>query len=184
MAPQHLPQGAETLQPLQMKTALCQQGFGLLAADLAIFQRFTYGPLHPIQRPQRLLARLLEILCQHGQGIRQYPFGEAVVRFLAKQPIVGAEPLLDRLQVGLDGGQCILQFELGVEQALLIKSPRQLACTLYQLLQPAARAFDAGRRRAVIPGDGGQVMGLIQHIDALIRGRQNDAAAHGEIGEQ
>ena len=107
-----------------------------------------------------------------------------VVGFTAKQPIVGAEPLLDRLQVGLDGGQRILQFELGVEQAFLIKRPRQLACTLYQLLQPAARAFDAGRRRAVIPGDGGQVMGLIQHIDALIRGRQNDAAAHGEIGEQ
>ena len=83
--PQHLPQGAETLQPLQMKTALCQQGFGLLAADLAIFQRFTDGPLHPIQRPQRLLARLLEILRQHGQGIRQYPFGEAVVGFTCQK---------------------------------------------------------------------------------------------------
>ncbi len=95
--------------------------------------------------------------------------------FSAKQPIVGAEPLLNGLEIRLDRGQRILQFELGVEQALFIKRPRQLACTLYQLLQPAARAFDAGRRSAVIPGDGGQVMGLIQYIDALIGGRQDDA---------
>ena len=138
MAPQHLPQGAETLQPLQMKTALGQQGFCLLTADLAIFQCFTDRSLHPIQRPQRFLARLLEVLCQHGQGIRQHPLGETIVGVTAKQPIVGAEPLLDRLQVGLDGGQRILQFELGVEQAFLIKRPRQLACALHQLLQPAA----------------------------------------------
>ncbi len=36
----------------------------------------------------------------------------------------------------------------------------------------------------MIPGYGGQVMGLVQHIETLVRWRQYDAATHGEVGEQ
>ena len=184
MATQHFPQGAETLQPLQVKTALRQQGLGLLATDFAVFERLADGTLHPVQRPQRLLARLLQVLRQHGQWVGQHPFGKSVVLLGAKQLIVAGEPLLQRLEIRLQGGQGILQLELGVEQALLVQCPGQLAGALHQFFQPAARPLDAGRGGAVIPGYGRQVVGLIQHIDTLVRWRQYDAAAHGEVGEQ
>ncbi len=136
--PQHLPQGAETLQPLQIEAALRQQGLGLLATDLAILQRLADGALHPVQRSQCLLARLLEVLRQHGQGVGQDTIGEAVLFFFIEQAVVGGEPLLQRLQIRLQGGQRVLQLELGIEQALLVEGSGQLACPLRQLLQPAA----------------------------------------------
>ena len=135
------PTGHKTLQPLQIEAALRQQGFGLLAADLAILQRLANGALHSVQRPQRLLARLLEVLRQHRQRVWQDAIGEAIVFFLIEQPVVGGEPLLQRLQIRLQGGQRILQLELGIEQALLVEGPGQLAGTLRQLLQPAARTL-------------------------------------------
>ncbi|MNH20430.1 hypothetical protein D3C79_801980 [compost metagenome] len=167
-----------------MKTALRQQGLGLLATDFAVFECLADGALHPVQRPQRLLARLLQVLRQHGQGIGQDPFGKSVVLLGAKQVIVAGEPLLQRLEIRLQGGQGILQLELGVDQALLVQRPGQLAGALHQFFQPAAGPLDAGGGGAVIPGYGRQVVSLIQHIDTLVRWRQYDAAAHGEIGEQ
>jgi hypothetical protein len=120
MAAQHLPEGAEALEPLQIETALRQQGLGLLAADLAILERLADGALHSVQRPQCLLARLLEVFRQHGQGIRQHPIGESVVGLAAKEVIVAGEPLLEALR-SAERGQGILQFELGIEQALLVQ---------------------------------------------------------------
>lgn len=176
MAAQHLPEGAEALEPLQVKTALRQQRLGLLATDVAILERLADGPLHSVQRPQCLLARLLEVFRQHGQGIRQHPIGESVVGLAAKEVVIAGEPLLEGLEIRLERGQGILQFELGIEEALLVQRPCQFASALHQLFQPAAGSLDAGAGGAVIPGDGGQVMGFVQHIDALVRWRQYDAA--------
>ena len=102
----------------------------------------------------------------------------------AKQPVIAGEPLLHRLEVGLNGGEGILQLQLRIDEALFIERSSQLAGTLHQFFQPAAGAFDAGRGGAVIPGDGGQVVRFVQHIDALVGRRQDDATTHGEVREQ
>ena len=63
----------------------------------------------------------LEVLRQHRQRVWQDAIGEAIVFFLIEQPVVGGEPLLQRLQIRLQGGQRILQLELGSSRLSLLR---------------------------------------------------------------